>query len=102
MGKYLLKRVGQMIVVVFIVTLLTFFLVEMVPGDIVINAAGTDDLTQEEYDKIYYELNLDKSTATRYFIWLKNLFHGDLGYSYVYRRPVWDMLKEKFLNYPDQ
>ncbi len=95
MGKYLLKRVGQMVIVVFIVTLLTFFLVDMVPGDIVINVAGTDDLTQEEYDTIYHDLNLDKSTATRYVIWLKNLLHGDLGYSYVYRRPVWEMLKEK-------
>lgn len=95
MGKYLLKRLGQMVIVVFVVTLLTFFLVDMVPGDIVYNAAGRDDLTQEEYDQIYYELNLDKSTASRYVIWLKNLLSGNLGYSYVYRRPVWDMLKEK-------
>lgn len=96
MGKYLLKRVGQMIIVVFIVTLLTFFLVDMVPGDVVYNVAGTDDLTTEEYEKIYYELNLDKSTAERYVIWLKELvFHGNLGYSYLYGRPVWDMLKEK-------
>ena len=46
MGKYLLKRIGQMLLVVIIVTVVTFFMVDLVPGDPVIIVAGTEDLDQ--------------------------------------------------------
>ena len=95
MAKYLLKRLGQTVIVIIIVSVATFFLVNLVPGDIVYTVAGTDELSQEQYDKIYYELNLDKSTAERFWIWVKGAVRLDFGKSYKYNKPVWDLIKER-------
>lgn len=75
MGKYLLKRLGQMLLVIVIVTVVTFFMIDMIPGDIVFNVAGTQDLDQAQYDAIYYSLNLDKSTAERFVLWVWDALH---------------------------
>lgn len=95
MSKYLIKRFAQMLVVVFIVALATFFLVDLVPGDPVYILAGTDDLTEEQYDAYYKELNLDKSTAERFVIWIKNAFQGSFGKSYIYNIEVWELIRPR-------
>ena len=82
MAMYLLKRVGQTIVVLLIVCVATFFMVDLVPGDPVYVVAGSSDLDQEEYDAIYYQLHLDKSTGERFLLWARDALHGDFGTSY--------------------
>lgn len=93
MLKYLLKRIGQTILIVILVSVLTFFLVDLIPGDVVLNVAGKDDIDEAEYWKIYYELNLDKSTPERFVLWLKGVLKLDFGTSYIYHKPVWDLIK---------
>ena len=88
MAMYLLKRLGQTIIVLLIVCVATFFMVDLVPGDPVYTVAGTSDLEAEEYDAIYHQLNLDKSTAERFLIWVRDALHGDFGTSYSYSMPV--------------
>ena len=95
MGKYLLKRFLQMVVVIFIVALVTFFLVDLVPGDPVYVAAGTEDLSEEMYDMYYHELNLDKNVVQRFVIWLGNAMHGSFGKSYIYKTEVWELIRPR-------
>ena len=95
MGKYLLKRFLQMIVVIFIVALVTFFLVDLVPGDPVYVAAGTEDLSEEMYDMYYHELNLDKNVVQRFVIWMGNALHGSFGKSYIYKIEVWELIRPR-------
>jgi peptide/nickel transport system permease protein len=49
-------------------------------------------------DAIRRELGLDQPIFVQYGIWLSNLLRGDLGYSYISFRPVWDMISEKIWN----
>ena len=93
MLRYLLKRIGQTILIVILVSVLTFFLVDLIPGDVVLNVAGKEDIDEAEYWKIYYELNLDKSTPERFVLWLKGVVKLDFGKSYIYHQPVWDLIK---------
>ncbi|MBQ6671079.1 MAG: ABC transporter permease [Firmicutes bacterium] len=79
--------------IVILVSVLTFFLVDLIPGDVVLNVAGKDDIDEAEYWKIYYELNLDKSTPERFVLWLKGVLKLDFGTSYIYHKPVWDLIK---------
>jgi len=95
MARYLLKRLGQTIVVLLIVTVATFFMVDLVPGDPVYVVAGTEDLDKEEYEAIYHQLNLDKSTAERFIIWAKDALRGDFGTSYSYSMPVIDVIRAR-------
>lgn len=92
MVKYLLKRIGQTIITILIVSVLTFFLMELVPGDPVYTVAGTEDIEQERYDEIYEMLNLDKPVYERYAMWMWNALHLDFGKSYLYNEPVWDVI----------
>ena len=95
MAMYLLKRIGQTLVVLIIVCIATFFMVDLVPGDPVYTAAGTSDLDQAEYEAIYYQLHLDKSTGERFIIWLRDALHGDFGTSYSYSMPVIEVIRAR-------
>ena len=66
MGKYIIKRILQMLVVVILVAVVTFFLTDMLPSDPVYLIGG-DELTEEEYDYIYHQLGLDKPLAERFY-----------------------------------
>jgi peptide/nickel transport system permease protein len=66
------------------------------PGDPVMNLLGEDaGVTQEAIDRATEALGLDKPIYEQYGIFLVNLVHGDLGYSYHYYRPVAGILMSK-------
>ena len=94
MGKYIIKRILQMLVVVILVAVVTFFLTDMLPSDPVYLIGG-DELTTEEYDYIYHQLGLDKPLAERFVIWARNALHGDFGRSYTYHKDVWELISAR-------
>ncbi|MDL2301070.1 ABC transporter permease [Lachnospiraceae bacterium OttesenSCG-928-D06] len=94
MAQYLLKRLGQTLIIIIIVSFFTFLLVSMMPKDPVYALYGSD-ITQEEYDIAYRMLNLDKPVITRYLSWAKSFLSGDFGVSYRYRLPVTDIIGQK-------
>lgn len=79
------------------ITIVNFFLPRLMPGDPVLNLIGVEDhvFTQEEYDRYYRAMGLDKSTAEQFGNYLKGLFKGELGYSYHLGRDVGEVLSEK-------
>lgn len=92
MAKYLLKRIVQTFVVIIMVSMLTFLLVSLLPGDPVYIYSGSTDISQEEYDNIYHKLNLDDPLPVRYVEWVSGVLHGDFGTSYRYHTPVWELI----------
>ncbi|MBN2049684.1 MAG: ABC transporter permease [Spirochaetales bacterium] len=64
------------------------------PGDPVYAMLG-GDITQEQYDMAYKEMNLDKPIYLRYVNWCADLIKGDFGKSYKYRMPVIDLIKTR-------
>jgi peptide/nickel transport system permease protein len=68
--------------VLFIVSLGTFLLVELVPGDPAIQVLGPNS-TAEEYERVREELGLNDPVLERYWDWLTNALQGDLGYNLV-------------------
>jgi len=95
MTKYLMKRLWQTIVVILLVAVATFFMVNLIPGDLVYIVAATDQVDQELYDYIYQSLNLDKGVVERFFLWAWDALHLDFGKSYVYNMPVWDLISSR-------
>ena len=80
MKGYVLKRTGQMILVVFLLSIFIFLLVSMIPGDPVYAMLG-EEVSQEEYNRVFHELKLDQPVIVRYFSWLADALRGDLGES---------------------
>lgn len=94
MAKYLANRIIQTFVLLIIVSFMSFLLVSLMPTDPVYAQFGTD-ITQEEYDVAFVRMGLDKPVWTRYGMWLGGVLQGDLGTSYSYHKPVWEVISGK-------
>lgn len=94
MGRYILKRLWQTLLVLWIVSVLVFLLVSFLPGDPVYAMLG-GEISQETYDRWYYALNLDKPLPMRYLLWLWDAVRGNFGDSASFHMPVVDVLKER-------
>ena len=87
MHRYIIKRLLMLIPVILGVILLIFFVMDLAPGDPVLMVAAPD-ATQEELEVLRHEMGLDRGFFYRYFDYVINLLHGNLGTSYITKRPV--------------
>ncbi len=94
MSKFVLKRVLISIVVVFLVSVFSFSLMHILPGDPARLTLG-EEASQEDVDALRAELNLDKPILQQYFIWINGVLHGDFGRSIAYHRPVSEIMAER-------
>lgn len=84
MGRHITKRFSSMVLVMFTVSVLTFMLIHMAPGDPRIMMAMSrfgNDITPEQIEWIGEEMGLSAPVHVQYTIWLGHLFDGDLGNS---------------------
>lgn len=91
MISYIIRRFGQSLIVILIVTIFVFFGMRLLPGDpiyMMFNPNQIQNMTQEELDKIRHDAGLDRSLVVQYFDWLGGVFKGDLGDSILTKRPV--------------
>ncbi len=115
MGKYILKRLGYMLVVFLILSLLMYLVYAMIPYDRA--RAEAENWKQvykndpqgfeNKYQELRKELGLDQNVFVRYLGWVgvvpinghyQGILQGDMGYSYVYDRPVQDVLAKPMRN----
>lgn len=92
--KYILKKTGTLIITLLIVSFLTFLAFDVIPGDAARSKLGTE-ATAEQVEALQEEMGLNDPVPVQYGRWLKGLVTGDLGESYSYSMPVWELLREK-------
>lgn len=88
-------RIGQIMLVLLGISFITFCLVMLSPGDPVRQMiAGNEDImvSQAEIEALRHELGLDKPFLFQYLDWLGRALQGNLGFSYMVKRPVIDEL----------
>jgi peptide/nickel transport system permease protein len=93
MGKYIVLRLLQSVIVLFGLSLLIFFIARVMPGDPARVALGAL-APEEQVQKLREEMHLDKPFPVQYYFWLRSLLQGDLGRSSYTQRPVTADLKE--------
>jgi peptide/nickel transport system permease protein len=91
--QFVIKRFGQSIVLILIVTIITFFLMNLAPGGP--SSMMRLDATEEERQAIAEQLGLNDPVIVRYGSWLVNAFQGDLGLSLSSGEPVMDRILER-------
>ncbi|WP_312116977.1 nickel ABC transporter permease [Brevibacillus reuszeri] len=96
MFRYIVKRLIEIIPIIFVVSLLIFFFIHLVPGDPVRLAAGKD-ATLEEITRVRAELGLDKPLLVQYATYMQNLFTGNLGHSLKTGLPISDMFANRYM-----
>ncbi|MFK7995837.1 MAG: ABC transporter permease [Granulosicoccus sp.] len=93
MFAYILRRLGQSVLVMAAVSLISFSLFNFV-GDPVNNMVG-QEATREDRVKIRQDLGLDDPVPVQYFRFVNNAIRGDFGLSYRIKRPVDQLIKER-------
>lgn len=91
------KRVGLGLVTLFVVSVIIFAFVEALPGDLATEILG-QEATPETVAAFRRELKLDLPPHVRYFSWLNDFFHGNLGKSLANKRPVAELIGFRFSN----
>lgn len=94
MNNLLVRRLAQLLPMLFFISLVSFLLVKIAPGDPV-QAYITPRMSPADIERIRQSLGLDKPMFMQYLLWLKNVLQGDLGYSLIYHRPVLTMIGER-------
>jgi len=97
MYDYFIRRLLQLVPVLLGVTIIVFGMVRLIPGDPAQIVAGTN-ATIEDIQSIRQKLSLDKPLVEQYFIYMKNIFKGDLGTSIRTRRPVLEEIIPRYGN----
>ena len=88
---YVFRKIGQALVVILLVTFLSFLLINIIPGDAVALMLGVD-ATPEKAAELRAELYLDRPFIEQYARWLWDVVRGDLGTSISYHLPVTQVL----------
>jgi peptide/nickel transport system permease protein len=96
MRTYVIKRVVIAGFTLLGMSMLIFFLMRLAPGnitDIIFESAGYVD--QADKKRLEVELGFDKSIPVQYVVWLRDFLTGDLGKSYRYDLPAWQVIKPR-------
>lgn len=97
MISYIVRRVLISIPILFLVVTLVFFAFQLIPGDPAQMYAG-EQATKEVLEKVRKDLGLDRPVLVQYVSYLQRLVQGDLGQSFITRRPVIVEIKSRFWN----
>jgi peptide/nickel transport system permease protein len=87
MATYLLRRLLQLVVVSFIISVLVFLLVHLLPGNPASYILGSSD-TPHNRAILDKQLGLNKPLIQQYLTWVSSVFHGNLGQSYLNHESV--------------
>lgn len=97
MSAYILKRFLQIIPLLIGITLVSFIIMQLAPGDPV-DLMAERTATSEERARIRAVYGLDQPVYVQYWVWLTNMLGGNFGYSYVRGRPVLELILERLPN----
>jgi len=96
--SYLVRKLAQLALTLFAVIAFNFLLFRILPGDPVRLYARSGHLTPEAAAQLRAFFGLDKPVWQQFLIYMKDLAHGDLGFSLTYHRPVADIVGERMAN----
>ena len=101
MKAYIIRRVLSMIPTLFVISIITFILIQLPPGDFLTSQLQQlqqqgERITDERIAALRARYGLDRPLHVQYFKWIGNFVCGDMGYSFEWNRPVneliWDRL----------
>ena len=95
MLKFFAKRILESVDILFGVILITFLLMNLIPGNAATVLMGQKP-NEQAYDRIVKKLELDKPVGERFVKYISDLSRGDLGTSIIMNRKVADIIKNSF------
>jgi peptide/nickel transport system permease protein len=97
MGTYVARRVLSYLPVVLLVSIFTFFILRVIPGDALVAMMGErQGMKPEDMAKARAEMGLDRPLAVQYLSWMGNGLRGDWGDSFWLHKPVTHAIADTF------
>ena len=93
MSRYLVRRLLLAIPTLLLISFVLFAVLSLAPGDPLSQFAANPAVPPEVRENIRRALGLDQPWPVRYVKWLIAVAHGDWGFSFGSRMPVWDLIK---------
>jgi dipeptide transport system permease protein len=90
MIEFIFRKIVMFFLTFLGVTILSFSFIRLLPGDPIILLAGERGIDDERYAQLQAQFGFDQPLLHQYFDFLTNVFQGDLGVSFVTKKPVWD------------
>jgi peptide/nickel transport system permease protein len=97
MATFLLRRLGLMILTLWLLTVIVFLGGQVLPGDPARATLG-QLASPAAVQSLDHQLGVDRPLITRYLSWLGGLLHGDMGTSYAYRTAVEPFIRAALIN----
>ena len=96
MGRmsFVFQRLALLVPTAVGVTIITFFMVHLIPGDPAVTVLG-EHATPQAVALLHHEWGLDKPLAEQYWLFIDRLLHGNLGESLYYTVPVWGLITSR-------
>lgn len=99
--RYLIQRIWQLIPVLILVSMAVFLIVRVIPGDPVLVMMGVDPeersrISDAQYQALQQQLGLDRPIYVQYFHWVSRIVQGDMGMSLRSRRPIFEVIFERY------
>jgi peptide/nickel transport system permease protein len=99
--RYLYQRIWQLIPVLILVSMAVFLIVRLIPGDPVLVMMGVDPeertrISDVQYQAMQQQLGLDRPIYVQYVNWLTRIVQGDMGLSLRSRRPIFEVIFERY------
>lgn len=94
MWQYILRRLGQAVIVMLLVTFITFLFLYLLPGGAARSALGLD-ATAEQLAAYNQQMGYDQPFLVQYGMYLQRLISGDLGFSFQQNQPIAAMIAQR-------
>ena len=95
MGVFVVRRLAQAVPVIFLISLLLFFMMHAMPGGPLAMYVHQPGITKAMLEQIRVDYGLNQGLWTQYVDWLAKAVRGDFGYSYVYAQPAAAMMLQR-------
>jgi peptide/nickel transport system permease protein len=92
---YVLKRLLQAIITLFLASALSFAIIQLAPGDYLDTLKANPKISPERIEQLRQQFGLDRPALEQYWRWLRNIVVGNFGTSFVYQRSVASLLWER-------
>ncbi|HAV42729.1 TPA: ABC transporter substrate-binding protein [bacterium] len=98
MTSYIFRRLLLSIPMLIGMSFVTFMFIQLAPGDYFDSMKSNPLISEETIERYKAQYHLDRHPLIQYGCWLKSLLGGDLGYSFTWMIPVWDVIKGRLFN----
>ncbi|MDQ7842504.1 MAG: ABC transporter permease [Armatimonadota bacterium] len=98
MLRHIVRRLLQLIPLLLGITVLSFLIIQLSPGDFLAEIRLNPVVSQETVDQMRANFGLDQPLHIQYLRWLSNVVRGDFGYSFAFQVPVLWLIQSRLLN----